>query len=171
MDKGSTPLKNSKHEAFAKLAGGGKSAAAAYRKFFKCSAATAETNGPKLARDAQVKLRIGWLKQQAVGSARKTASKWVKTKGEWLAWLGQAVLTPIADIDEKSSFAQEVTTDTIGEDGAVMRKKVKSVGKIESLRLIGQWSRFESGTEAENVTADGVMQLMMKVASREKVHD
>ena|GEM_PF-5002902 len=159
---GSIPLSNRKHEAFAKAVASGKSAAAAYRKQFqKASIRTAETHGPALARECQVAVRVEWLKAQAVEAARLKAAKWVKSRGEWIAWLGQAVLTPVGKIDEKSVFAQEVTrvrkvVGTGDEAEEYEVEKIKAVGKIDALKLIGAWSKFETGSEADNKLADGL---------------
>jgi hypothetical protein len=76
-------LKNTKHEAFAQAVATGMPASQAYVEFIsdKCSAATAETNGPKLARDAQVKLRISELRMKLSNAAEK---KFGLTKEKWL---------------------------------------------------------------------------------------
>ena len=45
----------------------------------------------------------------------------------------QAVLeTPVGELNETSALVQEVTTDEIGE--AVIRKKIKMVGKLDSAK-------------------------------------
>jgi hypothetical protein len=167
MPESSEPLQCPRHEAFAKTVAGGSSAAAAYLGLFKCSKATAETNGPKLARDTQVRLRLEWLKRQAVEKAKEETGRWVKSKAEWIAWLSESVLTPVGDIDGSSPFAQEVTRDYLGEETAkqLIRKKVKAVGKLEALKLIGSWQQFETGTEADNHSAAAQRALVDAVRS------
>jgi hypothetical protein len=74
-------LKNPKYEAFAQSVALNMPAAQAYREGWDCSDATAETNGPRLARDAQVKLRIAELRKR-VGKAAD--DKFDMTKDAWL---------------------------------------------------------------------------------------
>jgi len=77
-------LKNQKHEAFAQAIALGTSASQAYIEHVsggKCSDATAETTGPKLARDSQVALRITELRGRVAQAADK---KFDLTKEKWL---------------------------------------------------------------------------------------
>jgi len=80
----SSALDNLKHEAFAQDVALGMSAAESYRKNVsggKCSTATAETTGPKLARDSQIALRISSLKERMSIKADK---KFDLSKDKWL---------------------------------------------------------------------------------------
>lgn len=75
-------LPNKRRELFAQSVVSGMSAAEAYRKHWpKASKATAETNGPEVARDTQVKLRISELRE-LVG--RKVDEEFPMTRVEWL---------------------------------------------------------------------------------------
>lgn len=94
-------LKNPKHEAFAQKIALGSSAAEAYRQGWDCSDATAETNGPKLARDTQVKLRIGELRNKVAVTAEK---KFEMTKDKWLERL--------ATIADKAEDAEDFSAAT-----------------------------------------------------------
>lgn len=70
----SQPLPNPRHEAFARAVGFGASAAAAYRANYPdASAATAETEGPALARSPQTALRVAWYREAAEQVARQEA--------------------------------------------------------------------------------------------------
>ena len=93
-------LKNPKHERFAQKVALGASAAESYRQHWDCSDATAETNGPKLARDAQVKLRIAELRK---GVAEKVEKKFDMTKEVWLERL--ATIATKAEESEDFSAA------------------------------------------------------------------
>lgn len=76
-------LKNAKHERFAQAVAKGMSAAEAYRLHVTKGAAsqTVETNGPKLARAAQVKLRIAEIQDS---NAKAVESRLAMTREKWL---------------------------------------------------------------------------------------
>lgn len=79
---GSKALQKVKHEAFAQAVALEVSAAEAYRKGWpKATIASAETLGPKLARNVQVAFRISHLKAKIGDSAEK---KFDLTKDKWL---------------------------------------------------------------------------------------
>ena len=62
----STPLKNRRHEAFCHVVAAGGPAGVAYRELYPGAlASTAETEGPRLARTPEVKLRILSLRRAA----------------------------------------------------------------------------------------------------------
>lgn len=149
------------HEKFARFVAQGDSAAAAYRKCYRnATPESIETLGPKLARAIQVKFRIDQLRAAVLEKAKESADKWIKSKAEWVAWLSEGVQTPVALIDEYSPYAQEVTSDHVGdEDGPILKRKVKSIGKIEAIKMIGQWEGHEKGTVAANKEADAIAVL------------
>ncbi len=91
-------LKNIKHEQFAQSCALGMSAAESYRQGYDCSDATAETNGPKLARDAQVKLRIAELREKVAIKADKTFDM---SKDKWLERLARIA----ASAEESEDFS------------------------------------------------------------------
>lgn len=76
-------LKNQKYERFAQAVALGMSAANAYKEHVsaKCSESTAETTGPKLARDSQIALRITELRSKVADRVEK---KFAMTKDKWL---------------------------------------------------------------------------------------
>jgi len=77
-------LKNQKYETFAQAVALGMPASQAYVEHVsggKCSEATAETTGPKLARDSQIALRISELRKGVSDAAEK---KFNLTKDKWL---------------------------------------------------------------------------------------
>jgi len=92
-------LKNPKHEKFAQAVALNTPAAQAYRDGWKCSDATAETNGPRLARDAQVTLRIAELREKVAEKADKTFNL---TKDKWLERL-HGIATKAEDVADFSA--------------------------------------------------------------------
>lgn len=92
-------LKNTKHEKFAQAVALNTPAAQAYRDGWNCSDATAETNGPRLARDAQVALRIAELREKVAEKADKTFNM---TKDKWLERL-HGIATKAEDVADFSA--------------------------------------------------------------------
>lgn len=119
-------LKNPKHEAFAQSCALGMSAAESYRQGYDCSDATAETNGPKLARDAQVKLRIAELRAKVAERADK---KFDMTKEKWLERLARIA----ASAEESEDFSAATgALREIGKGAAFYApEKVESEGTLE----------------------------------------
>lgn len=119
-------LKNIKHEAFAQSCALGMSAAESYRQGYDCSDATAETNGPKLARDAQVKLRIAELR---VKVAERADKKFDMTKEKWLERLARIA----ASAEESEDFSAATgALREIGKGAAFYApEKVESEGTLE----------------------------------------
>jgi hypothetical protein len=77
-------LKNPRHEAFAQAVALNMPAGQAYAEFVsggKCSESTAETTGPKLAKESQIALRISELRERVSDAAEK---KFDMTKDKWL---------------------------------------------------------------------------------------
>lgn len=92
-------LKNIKWEKFAQAVALNTPAAQAYRDGWNCSDATAETNGPRLARDAQVTLRIAELREKV---AEKAEKKFDMTKDKWLERL-HGIATKAEDVADFSA--------------------------------------------------------------------
>lgn len=123
------PLPNPRHEAFAFLVAGGASAAEAYRKAgFKCSNATAQTNGPALSREAHMRLRIADLKRKAQERAKEREADGVLTLAEKRLFLARVLRTPVGQVTADSDLAQEVTVDE-------KSMKVKMPDKLRALAL------------------------------------
>lgn len=77
-------LKNQKWEQFAQAVALGMPAGQAYMECVsggKCSEATAETTGPKLARESQIALRISELRKATGDAVNK---KWRLNREQWL---------------------------------------------------------------------------------------
>jgi hypothetical protein len=77
-------LKNPKHEAFAQAVALNMPASQAYAEYVsggKCSESTAETTGPKLAKESQIALRIVELRGRVSDRIEK---KFDMTKDKWL---------------------------------------------------------------------------------------
>lgn len=118
-------LKNPKHEAFAQKIALGSSAAEAYRQGWDCSEATAETNGPRLARDAQVMLRISELRMKVGKAADK---KFDLSKDAWLEELRE-IATEARQAEDFSAATGALTQ--IGKASAYYApEEVKHSGSI-----------------------------------------
>lgn len=118
-------LKNPKHEAFAQKIALGSSAAKAYRQGWDCSEATAETNGPRLARDAQVMLRISELRMKVGKAADK---KFDLSKDAWLEELRE-IATEARQAEDFSAATGALTQ--IGKAAAYYApEEVKHSGSI-----------------------------------------
>lgn len=96
-------LKNPKHEAFAQAVANECSAAEAYRNGWTCSEATAETNGPRLARDTQVSLRIAELRKEASEASKLTRQGMVR-------WLERIITAKPSEASADSDICETVMT-------------------------------------------------------------
>lgn len=129
----SKPLLNGRHEDFAVgMATGGKPQWQVYMEVYKCSRETAEDSAWRLMAEPDkfgIIRRFTYLREQ-VSKAK------VLTAQEAREFLASAVRTPISEIDEYSPLAQEVTYEKRGSgDEAYEVKKVKTIGKLEALKL------------------------------------
>ena len=123
------PLPNPRHEAFCFLLAGGASAAEAYRKAgYKCSTATASTNGPALSRETHVRLRVADLQRKAQEAAKEREAEGVLTLAEKRLFLARVIRTPIGQVTSDSDLAQEVTVDE-------KSMKVKMPDKLRAIAL------------------------------------
>ena len=124
-------LKLKRHEAFARNVGiKGMSAAEAYRTgWLKASARTAETNGPKLARSARVKLRIEELKAESAARAKEKDFLSVEEKR---AFLARVVRTPLEEVTRKSDLCQEWSETTTKDGGS---ERIKMPSKLDAIKL------------------------------------
>lgn len=94
---------------------------------YKAKGGVADTNASRLLRNAKVAAKIKQRRREMAEACQ--IEKW-----QLVDFLSRALLTPVGEVDETSDLAQEVTTDEVGE--AVLRKKIKSVGKIEAGKLL-----------------------------------
>ena len=123
------PLPNPRHEAFAFLVAGGASAAEAYRKAgFKASGPTAQTKGPKLAKQGHIKVRVADLRRKAQEAAKEREVEGVLTLAEKRLFLARVLRTPVGQVTADSDLAQEVTVDE-------KTMKVKMPDKLKALAL------------------------------------
>ena len=60
------PLKNARHEHFARLVAKGEKYAVAYAQVYGCSAKSAETAGPRLSSHVEVRARVEYIKRRAL---------------------------------------------------------------------------------------------------------
>lgn len=94
---------------------------------YRARGASADSLASKLLRKNKVSTEIKKRRRELAEACQ--IEKW-----QLVDFLSRALLTPVGEVDETSDLAQEVTTDEVGE--AVMRKKIKSVGKIEAGKLL-----------------------------------
>lgn len=134
------PLPNPRHEAFAFLVAGGASAAEAYRKAgFKAAGPTAQTKGPKLARQDHIRVRVADLQRKAQEAAKEREAEGVLTLAEVHRFLARTVRTPVGQVTSDSDLAQEVTVD----------EKSMKVKMPDKLRAIAMWKDLAGeGAEA-----------------------
>ena len=108
-------LKNQKWEQFAQAVALGMPAGQAYMECVsggKCSEATAETTGPKLARESQIALRIAELRK---GIGETVEKKFKLTKE---AWLDRLVTIADKAEDAKDFSAAQNALDKVGKASA-----------------------------------------------------
>lgn len=131
---GSEPLENRRWEAFALLvAAKDFSAAGAYRKCWpKSSPASSETDGPKLARNSQVKLRIAYLRAKATEKLKEKAGAVVLSIAEKRAFLARVVRTSAGRVRRNSRLVQE-WSETMSEGGTTT--KVRIPDKLAAIKL------------------------------------
>lgn len=154
-------LKNLKHEAFARNVGiHGMSAAEAYRTGWpNCSEATAETTGPKLARDSQINLRILEFREEA---AKRAAEKDFLTVEEKRAFLAKIVRTPIGEVTKDSELCQEWSL-TDGERTTTERIKMPS--KLDAIKIDNDLATDGAQAVGNKAVADALPDLAAMVAS------
>ena len=154
-------LKNPKHEAFARNVGiHGMSAAEAYRTGWpNCSEATAETTGPKLARDSQINLRIMEFREEA---AKRAAEKDFLTVEEKRAFLAKIVRTPIGEVTKDSELCQEWSL-TDGERTTTERIKMPS--KLDAIKIDNDLATDGAQAVGNKAVADALPDLAAMVAS------
>lgn len=130
-------LKNQKHEEFAEAVALGMPASQAYFEKVsggKCSEATAETTGPKLARESQVALRIAELRKGVSDSIEK---KFALTRETWLERL-EGIATK-AEADEEYNAATSALREVGKAAGWYEPEKVELTGDaklVSALQLL-----------------------------------
>lgn len=144
-------LKNVRHEAFCQAYALGGNASEAYRKA-GYSAKDADVAGPRLLGNVGIQQRIEQIRLENDGKSELT-------KAQALHYLAQIIRTPIGEIDQNHHLAQEYAITEHGH-------RLKMPGKLEALKLLGQWCGWEKGTEAENKAADSLRDVMAEIRAR-----
>jgi hypothetical protein len=124
----SEPLTCAKKEKFAQLVASGVSFSAAYS---QAGYKPNRGNATRMKANESIQARVSFLQ-------KNTANRAQITKDDLVNFLNDAINTPLVDIDENSPLAQEVTRDYIGseEEKQVIRKRIKSVGKMDAAKLL-----------------------------------
>jgi len=99
--KGALPLRNARHEAFARLRAAGQNKKQAYSVVY-ARRRDPKIGGWRVSQRPDVAARVDYLRSQAVTAA-------VIDRREVLEFLTQVMRTPIGEIDENSEMAQGVT--------------------------------------------------------------
>lgn len=136
---------NDRQRNFAQMVVNGMAAGRAYEAAgYSAKGGTADSCATKLLRNAQVEEYMGVLRQKVEDASQLTLL-------ETLQFLALAVRTPVGDIDEDSPLAQEVTKDVLESQGEtnITRVKIKSVSKIEAIRLAVQIKGWNKPQQVE----------------------
>ena len=154
-------LKNPKHEAFARNVGiHGMSAAEAYRTGWpEASKATAETEGPALARKPHVNLRVMEFREEA---AKRAAEKDFLSVEEKRAFLAKIVRTPLGEVTKDSELCQEWSL-TDGERTTTERIKMPS--KLDAIKIDNDLATDGAQAVGNKAVADALPDLAAVVAS------
>lgn len=144
-------LDNPRHERFCQLVAAGTNASESYRLAYNYGSDWKEDNadvmGPALLGELGIKTRVEALRTKANVAT-------VATKQEVLEYLTRGFKTPLDQIDETSTLAQEVT---YGPDGSKKIKSVSRLGSVEILAKLQGWLVAGSGT-----TINGPVQINLK---------
>lgn len=150
MSTATDPGLNPRQMKFVHLFTGGMAAGRAYEAAgYACKGHAADVAASRLLTNVDIR--------KAMKDVRRALSE----SDRWEKWqmldFHQAVLeTPIGELDENSVLVQEVTTDEIGE--AVIRKKIKMVGKMDSAKefakLMGWYAPEKLELDASDELAD-----------------
>ena len=138
-------LINARHELFAQERARGATADEAYA---KAGYKPDRGHASRLAANGSILARIDELLEVRNEQAEMKI-------GEALAFLASAIRTPVGEVDETSTLAQEVTYDQT-EQGS--RKKVKMVGKTDALKLMADWLGWSKAKQLE-VTGPGPIKV------------
>lgn len=139
-------LSNPRQEAFAQLYVETGNASEAWRRVTG-KTGNADVNAFKWLGRPEVKARIAEIQAE---NDRLCQLK----RDEALAFLATVVRTPLGKVDRDSPLCQE-HTKTDSEHSSTER--IKMPGKLEALRLVGQWCGWETGTQAENKMTDSLI--------------
>lgn len=179
-----TPLKNPKHEKFVQFVASGDSATVAYSKAgYKPKGKSARTAGPRLLANVGIQRRLQHLQ-------KKTSEKIELSREALAKHLMAAVMTPIDEITGSSPLAQEMTegitisggskgklkrgkapsgNETIEPHETVIRRRIKSMGKVESARLLCDMMGWKEPERFEHdlgeKTIEGIADRAARVAS------
>ena len=125
-----TPLRNSRHEAFARLLVQGKSQAEAYRELFPASrrwkADSVHEKASKLG--AKVRPRVAEIQQEGV-------SKAILTRNELAEYLSRVIRTPVGEVGPDSPLVQEYSADKSG----IRVRMVSKIAAVSELAKLMGW--------------------------------
>lgn len=143
---------NAREKRFADLVISGMAAGRAYEKAgYAARGGVADTNASRMLRNAQVASYIRAERKALSDQAR--IEKW-----QAMDFLTDAIITAVGDVDEKSILAQEVTTESIGEH--ILKKKVKMVSKLDSLKLLAAMLGWNAPEKKEIDVSDRLAEMV-----------
>ena len=123
-------LKNTRHEAFARMLMEGRSQADAYRELFPVSrrwkADSVHEKASKLA--AKVRPRVAELQQEGV-------SKAILTRNALAEYLSKVILTPVGEVGPDSPLVQDYSADKSG----IRVRMVSKIAAVSELAKLMGW--------------------------------
>lgn len=147
-------LKNPRHEKFAQAVATESSAAEAYREIWGCSPESAETAGPRLAREIQVLSRISELRKEASDASSLTRAGMVQ-------WLERIIKAKPSEASDDSDICETVMTKM-----GPFTQLCPKMGAAEKLIKMAGWNSPEevkhSGNIGLEVLSDAVAQVFGK---------
>jgi len=152
-------LDHKPHEEFARAIANGKSGTQAYRETVAAPGTKTDScmvGASQLLAEPKIRQRVDELKAMADQVAERRLEF---GKEKLIAFLIEAVETPVGDIDEKHRLANEVTRDEImgsdPEDPVTVHKvKIKGVSKAEAAKQLAQLCGWNSPDKLEVEAGD-----------------
>lgn len=179
-------LDNPRHEKFAVLVARGKSPSEAHREVYGSEGKTAHEGGSKVARRGKVPARIAELKARAgkleedaterliEKKAAQTADAVARiigaalTQAEMLAFLTNAVITPIGKLDAGSMLTHSIETTSMpgpnADAGSLPLHKLKAQDKLRAIELAAKLQGFL--TEKVEVTDKTPRETLDQIRAR-----
>lgn len=147
-------LQNRKHEAFAQAVANGSTGVQAYRSCIsdECTTSSAIQAASRLLSDVNISSRVEALRNKANETLEKRLG-WTKEKA--MAYLVEALETPVGELDEKHRLANEVTRDEImggdAEDTAtITRVKIKGMSKADAMKQLAAMCGWNEAEKQEH---------------------
>lgn len=150
---------NDRQRMFAELVVSGMPAGRAYEQAgYKSRGAAADVNASKLIRNPKVSKFMAELREKAMESAQMSLN-------EALAFLADAIRTPVGEVDENHPLCQEWVRQEVGDGGenvSTWTIRTKMVGKLEAVKQLALMMGWNKPEEHKH-QVDGLTTLMEKL--------